>query len=96
MLIVKDFPDSVAQDFSRIIGLITEILDDGVKAGAFKQTTPVIVHLMAIGSMVFMKMSLPIRSKLASRVAASETVGKGLDREVADEIEDLILDAVGK
>jgi hypothetical protein len=62
----------------------------------FKQTTPVIVHLMAIGGLVFMKMSSPIRSKLASRVAALETVGKGLDSEVAAEIENLILDAVRK
>jgi len=90
----KNFPDVVARDLVRIIGLITEVLDQGVKAGVFKQTTPVLVHLMAIGSMVFMKMSSPIRSKLAARAAASETIGRGLDKDVAAEIEDLILDAV--
>jgi AcrR family transcriptional regulator len=90
----KDFPEVVARDLVHIIGLITEILDEGVKSGVFKQTTPVIVHLMAIGTMVFMKMSSPIRSKLAVRAAASETIGQGLDKDVAAEIEDLILDAV--
>ena len=90
----KDFPETVARNFLRIIGLITEILDQGVQSGVFKQATPVIVHLMAIGSMVFMKMSSPIRSKLAVRAAAPETIGRGLDTDVAAEIEDLILDAV--
>ena len=90
----KDFPETLAQDFARIIGLITEILEDGASAGIFKQTTPVIVHLMAIGTMVFTKMSSPIRSKLAGHVAAFENLGNGLEHEVAVEIEDLIIDAV--
>ena len=92
----KDFPEIVARDLLRIIRLITEILDDGVKAGSFKQTTPVIVHLMAIGTLVFTKMSFPIRSKLAAQVAAFENIGNRLENEVAAEIEDLILDAVRK
>ena len=92
----KDFPEVVAGHIVRIISLITEILTAGVKSGVFKQTTPVLVHLMAIGSMVFMKMSSPIRSKLAARAAASETIGRGLDKDVAAEIEELILDAVRK
>ena len=90
----KDFPENVTQDFSRIIGLITDILDDGVRGGVFKQTTPVVVHLMTIGTLVFMKMSLPIRSRLAAHAAVSDTVGKGLDKDAAAEIETLILDAV--
>jgi AcrR family transcriptional regulator len=90
----KDFPEMVALDLSRIISLITGILDDGVKTGVFKKTTPVIVHLMAIGTMVFTKMSSPIRSKLATRMTVFETMGKGLAKDVVAEIEDLILDAV--
>ena len=55
----KDFPEIVAQDFSRIVGLLTDILDNGAKAGVFKKATPVIVHLMTIGTLVFTKMSSP-------------------------------------
>ena len=90
----KDFPESVARDFSSIIGLLRQILEDGVSAGVFKQATPVIVHLMVIGTLVFTKMSSPIRSKLAAHVAAFETVGNSLENEMTAEIEDLILDAV--
>ena len=90
----KDFPEMAALDLSRIISLITDILDDGVKAGVFKKTKPVIVHLMVIGTMVFTKMSSPIRSKLAARMTVFETMCKGLAEDVAAEIEDLILDAV--
>ena len=32
----KDFPEIVARDVSQIISLLSEILDDGVKAGIFK------------------------------------------------------------
>jgi TetR/AcrR family transcriptional regulator len=78
----KDFPEIVARDFSRIIGLLTEILGKGVNTGIFKPATPVVVHLMIIGTIVFTKMSSPIRSKLEDHVAA--------------EIEGLILDAVRK
>ena len=92
----KDFPEIVARDFARIIGLITEILDKGVEAGMFKKTPPVIVHLMAIGTIVFTKMSSPIRSKLAAQVAAFENIGNRPEEEIAAEIEDLILDAVKK
>ena len=90
----KDFPEIVARDVSQIIGLLSEILDDGVKAGIFKPATPMIVHLMIIGTMVFTKMSSPIRSKLADHVAAFENIGNRLKDEVAVEIESLILDAV--
>ena len=90
----KDFPEIVARDFARIIGLITEILDEGVEAGMFKKTPPVIVHLMAIGTIVFTKMGSPIRSKLAAQVAAFENIGNRPEEEIAAEIEDLILDAV--
>ena len=90
----KDFPETLAHDFARIFGLITEILDDGASAGIFKQATPVIVHLMAIGTLVFTKMSSPIRSKMVGHVTAFENLGNGLENEVAVEIEDLIMDAV--
>ena len=92
----KDFPESVARDFLRIIDLLTDILDKGSKDGVFKKTTPVIVHLMTIGTLVFIKMSSPIRSKLAAHGAAFETIGNRRENDVAAEIEDLILDAVGK
>ena len=92
----RDFPEIVARDFLRIITLISEILDDGFKAGVFKKNTPVIVHVMIIGTLVFMEMSSPIRAKLASRVAAFETIGNGPAAGAAAEIEDLIMDAVKK
>jgi AcrR family transcriptional regulator len=90
----KHFPEIVARDFARIIDLITEILNDGEKAGMFKKTTPVIVHLMAIGTIVFTKMSSPIRSKLAAQVNAFENIGHRPENEISAEIEALILDAV--
>lgn len=92
----KDFPERVGRDMARIIGLITDILQQGARAGVFKPATPVIVHLMTIGTLVFMKMSSPIRSILAGCMPEFKTTGRGLEQGRAVEIEDLILDAVRK
>lgn len=90
----KDIPEIVARDFLRIIGLLGDILDKGAKDGVFKKVTPVIVHMMIIGTMVFTKMSSPIRFKLAAHASAFDNVGSRLENHVAAEIEGLILDGV--
>ena len=61
----KHFPATVAQDLARILGILTEILEDGARSGAFIKTVPLIVHMMIIGAIVFYKLSSPIRAQLA-------------------------------
>jgi AcrR family transcriptional regulator len=92
----KHFPEMVAQDLARILGILTEILDDGVRAGTFIETVPLIVHMMIIGAIVFFKMSSPIRAKLAPLMATFDKMDTNVSGEVATEIETLILNAVKK
>jgi AcrR family transcriptional regulator len=92
----KNLPEVVAQDLAGIVGIITDILDEGAEQGIFIKTTPFIVHLMIIGAIVLFKMSTPIRSKYS---ALSDTL-RGLDhhdsKEAAAEMEKLVLNAVKK
>lgn len=92
----KHFPEMVAQDLAQILGILTEILDEGVRSGIFRETVPFIVHMMIIGAIVLFKMSSPIRAKLAPLVDSFEKMSTNLSGPVAGEIEMLILNAVRK
>ena len=92
----KHFPEMVAQDLAQIIGILTEILDNGVRSGAFRKTVPFIVHMMIIGAIVLFKMSSPIRAKLAPLVTTFDKMNTNVSGPVATEIEMLILNAVRK
>lgn len=92
----KNLPEVVADDIAGIVGIITEILDEGADQGIFINTKPFIVHLMIIGSIVLYKMSAPIRSKYS---ALSNTSNKNHNhdlKEAAAEVERLVLNAVRK
>jgi TetR/AcrR family transcriptional regulator len=92
----KHFPELVAQDLAQIFGILTEILDDGVRSGTFRETVPYIVHMMIIGSIVLFKMTSPIRAKLAPLVATFDNMNTNVSGPAAAEIETLILNAVSK
>ena len=90
----KHFPATVAQDLARILGILTEILEDGARSGAFIKTVPLIVHMMIIGAIVFFKMSSPIRAQLAPLMPTLDKMNTNVSGEVTAEIEMLILSAV--
>ena len=92
----KHFPEMVAQDLAQILGILTEILDAGVRSGVFIKTVPLIVHMMIIGAIVFFKMTSPIRAKPAPLVATFDKMNTNISGQVAVEIEMLILNAVKK
>ena len=92
----KHFPEIVAQDLAQILGILTKILDDGVRSDIFIKTVPFIVHMMIIGAIVFFKMTAPIRAKLAPLVATLDEMDTNVSGQVAAEIEMLILNAVKK
>ncbi|MCK5206109.1 MAG: TetR/AcrR family transcriptional regulator [Desulfobacterales bacterium] len=92
----KHFPEMVAQDLAQILGILTEILDDGVRSGIFIKTVPLIGHMMIIGAIVFFKMTSPIRAKLAPLVDTFDKTTTNVSGQVAAEIEMLILNAVKK
>ena len=92
----RDFPEMVAQDLASLIGIRTSILQEGAKKGVFIETVPIIVHMMIIGTIVFFKMSSPIRAKFASLADALQPINSDLKGNAADEIEKLVLNAVMK
>jgi len=90
----QHFPNVVAQDMARIIGILTGILDEGIKQGIFIKTTPFILHMMVIGTVMFYKTSGPIRARLDWIPESVKHLSADLTGEVAEEIENLILRAI--
>lgn len=92
----KNLPELVAQDMAGFVGIITDILDEGVKQSIFIKTTPFLVHLMIIGAIVLFKMSMPIRSKYSVLSNTLKENNDGNLKEAAAEVERLVLNAVRK
>lgn len=87
----QNFPEVVAKDIARIIGILTGILDEGIKLGVFIKTTPFILHMMVIGTLMFYKASGPIRARLNWIPESVKQLNVEITGEVAEEIETLIL-----
>ena len=92
----RNFPEMVAQSLGRILTVISGILREGTDKGVFIETTPLIVHMMIIGTTVFVKRSAPIRARFASQAGIALSMDLDLDVKAVNEIETLVLNAVIK
>ena len=92
----RNFPDTVAQNLARILAVIAGILREGAEKGVFIETVPFVVHLMIIGTTVFVKRSAPIRARFTSQAGMPLPVDPDLDAIAVSEIETLVLNAVMK
>jgi len=90
----QNFPEVVAKDVARIVGIVTDILDEGVEKGVFVETTPFILHMMVIGAVMFYQASAPIRARMDWIPERVKQLNTKTSREVAEEIEQLILRAI--
>jgi len=92
----RNFPEMVVQSLARILAVISGILLEGIDKGVFIETKPLIVHMMIIGTTVFVKRSAPIRAKFDSQADRPLPVDLDLDLNAVNEIETLVLNAVLK
>ena len=89
----RNLPDLVARDFARMFDLITSILEEGVKAGVFRDAAPVLVHFMVVGPAIFHKKVSGLRNRFAELVDAYR-LEKNFDISLETEIEQLVMQAV--
>ncbi len=55
------FSEAVIKDITGILVIVKDIIDEGVKKGVFIDVNPLVVHLMAIGTMLLFNLSTPVR-----------------------------------
>lgn len=92
----QNLPEIIAGNFASIIGIVTNILEEGAKQGVFIKTTPFIIHSMVTGGIMFYQSSYPVRSRYAAFPETVKKLGVSVSGDVSSEIEKLILKAVKK
>ncbi len=92
----QHIPEVVARDMADIVGLLTDILDQGVRSGMFVKTLPLIIHMMIIGSSAFYKSSEPVRTRYSALTNLVNLSDIDLKGHFGDEIEKIIISALKK
>ncbi|MCE5281131.1 MAG: TetR/AcrR family transcriptional regulator [Deltaproteobacteria bacterium] len=91
-----NMPEVALQAFARILALLSEILGEGARKGVFIRTSPVIFHLMVMGSFALYKTSSPIRARVAPPAEKTALEGEKVSGKVASEVERIMFDGVMK
>ena len=92
----RNFPEAVGQDLARIIGTLAAILKDGEKRGVFIETNPFLLHMMIAGTVIFYRMSEPIRRSKTIIPKPLRNLDKTKPKNVGKEVEQLIFYAIRK
>jgi TetR/AcrR family transcriptional regulator len=90
-----NFNEAVVKDIAGILIVIKGIIDDGVKRGVFIDASPLVVHLMSIGTMLLFNLSMPIRKNFYHLLEKNIKVPKDVSFEhILPEIEKMMLRAL--
>ena len=92
----RHFPEVVTEDFARIFGMLTEILEQGSLQGVFIDVNPFILHPMVIGPLIFHKNLETVRAKLSQAPEMLKQLDALISEGIADKIENFLLRAVKK
>lgn len=90
-----NLPEVVIKDLVRMFGILSDILEDGVQKGVFIKASPLIVHFMVVGPAIFCKKIEAMGAKHAI-LKEVQMLDKSFLENVPEEIEGLILKAIGK
>jgi AcrR family transcriptional regulator len=86
----RNFPEVAGQDLARIVSILTSILKEGEKKGVFIKTNPFLIHMMIVGTIIFYKMSAPIRAKQTIFPESLRKLDKHVSGDMDKEIEKLL------
>ncbi|MBN2061270.1 MAG: TetR/AcrR family transcriptional regulator [Deltaproteobacteria bacterium] len=89
-------PEVFVQDLGQLIQILIEILGEGVENGTFIKTNPLLPHLMAVGALVFYRVSEPIRGKNKTKQMEFMISDKDSGKKALSDIVELVLRALKK
>jgi len=91
----SNFSEVVVKDIAGILIIIKNIIDDGVKKGVFIDVNPIVVHLMAIGTMLLFNLSMPVRKNFYNFMEGTINVPMDASFErILPDIENMMLRAL--
>ena len=86
----------IIQDMARLIEILMNILRKGVEKGKFIKINPFMLHMMTVGTVIFNKVSEPIRENYQTSDSNITDLNIYISKIPDQEIEDLIMRAVMK
>ena len=92
----KNLPEVVIRDFAETFGVLTGIIDQGVKQGVFIETFPILIHFLAIGPLAFFSRIKDIVLQYADVFSEELHVNFNNPEKLVEEVESLVLNAIRK
>lgn len=92
----KHMPEAVLADIVGLIGVMTEIMEEGEEKGVFIRAQPFLLHLIMSGTFMFYKSTQPIRARFNLFPENLKSMPSELSGEIADEIATYLLRIVSK
>jgi len=90
------FPEIVARDLKRIVGMLRAALEEGAEQGVFIETIPAAIHLIIVGAFNLYKTSAAFRQRHRIIEDIMVEVPEDMDDLLVDEVERLVLRAIRK
>ncbi len=91
----SNLPDSAVQHMGKLLGALTNTIQQGIDAGLFRKVNPFFVHMMVLGGILLYQTNEPIRRRNAE--ANPEIYNPDFflsNEESAEQILDLVLAAI--
>ncbi|MDJ0783117.1 MAG: TetR/AcrR family transcriptional regulator [Desulfosarcinaceae bacterium] len=86
-------PPQTATDLGRIIGVLTQTLAEGRRAGVFVAATPVLIHFMIVGALGYYAQMESVIQRFVREAAVDHPPAASFEAS-AKEIEDLVVNTV--
>lgn len=88
-------PDIIIADFAAIIGMVTRVIQSGVRGGEFVEVDPLVLHLMVVGGLSFGRAAQPIVARYPEEAAAlvGSAEAANMSR-LLDKVETIVLAAL--
>lgn len=91
----RNLPESAVQEMGRVLGALTDTLQQGIEQGLFRPVNAFMVHMMIVGSLTLYSANEPIRHRNAKHNPEIHDPSHFITTEEAGrEVGDLILAAI--
>jgi TetR/AcrR family transcriptional regulator len=89
------FSEVIVKDIAGILVIVKGIIDEGVKKGVFIEVNPLVVHLMAVGTMLLFTLSMPVRSNFYNHLEGKIQLPENISLDnIGSEIQRVMLRAL--
>ena len=93
----RNLPDDILPFMGRIVGVLEDIVAQGVDQGVFKPINPFLLHMALVGGCTLYSCNGPIRRRVAARAPQGARIKTELSLEdAADTIAEMLLGGVRK